>query len=293
MPIQKATTEQLDQAQRVVVSRCRYTAEHNAPMTGLVEHFRLGKGEKSITVPKAAQMNALHLSDGVDIGSDEDIGMTVTDLTTAEVGLKVILTDKLVRQLNEDAFGIVGNQAGKAMGRIKDTDILALFSALNGGTDWGANTRDLELGNLLVLRGQAKAAKFDDPVVLVHHPITTMHVGLSTAGYVGSGTMGTSAGSAFPADFSQDLLNKFFEFRCGQLSVFQDGNITVTSDNAVGAIFAPGAMCFVESVGYNTERERDASLRATELVTTADYGVFELDDSQGAPVTMNASEATD
>ena len=292
MPIQKATTAELDSAQRVVVAKCRYTAEHTAPMTGLVEHFRLGKGEKSITVPKAAQMSALHLTDGVDIGSDEDIGMTVTDLTTAEVGLKVILTDKLVRQLNEDAFGIVGRQAGDAMGRIKDTDLLALFSALNGGTDLGAAGRDLELGNLWALVGQAKSKKYLPPYVLVHHPLATMHIGMSAAGYAG-GSPGGAAGSAFPADFSQDTLKDFFEYRVGQCSVFEDGNITVdASDDAIGAIFSKGAMCFVESVGYNVERERDASLRATELVTTADYGVFEIDDSQGAPVTMNASEAT-
>ena len=294
MPIQRATTAELDSAQRVVVARCRYTAEHSAPMTGLVEHFRLGKGEKSITVPKASQMTALHLTDGTDIGGDEDIGMTVTDLTTAEVGLKVILTDKLVRQLNEDAFGIVGKQAGDAMGRIKDTDLLALFSALNGGTDLGASTRDLELGNLWVLIAQAKARKFLPPYTLVHHPLTTMKVGMSAAGYAGSGTMGAAAGAAFPAGFSQDTLKDFFEYRLDQCSVFEDGNITVdATGDAIGAIFSKSAMCFVESVGYNVERERDASLRATELVTTADYGVFELDDSQGAPVTMNATAATD
>ena len=41
-------------------------------------------------------------------------------------------------------------------------------------------------------------------------------------------------------------------------------------------------MAALTSVDTRTERQRDASLRATEVVMTADYGVFELDDSRGA-----------
>jgi len=44
------------------------------------------------------------------------------------------------------------------------------------------------------------------------------------------------------------------------------------------------------SVDTRTERQRDASLRATEVVMTADYGVFELDDSRGAPVTFEIGD---
>ena len=57
----------------------------------------LGKGEKSVTVPKVGQMTAASLTDGIDLVDSQDIGMTTTSLTTGEVGLKVILTDKLVQ----------------------------------------------------------------------------------------------------------------------------------------------------------------------------------------------------
>ena len=36
MPIQTATTGNLENAQRIVVEQIRYTAENNAPMLGLV-----------------------------------------------------------------------------------------------------------------------------------------------------------------------------------------------------------------------------------------------------------------
>jgi len=291
MAVQTATTGQLEDAQRIAIEQTRYTAEHNAPMLGLIERMRLGKGEKSVTVPKVAQMTATSLADGVDMADSADIGMTSTSLTTGEVGLKVILTDKLVRQENEDAFRIVGRQMGDAVARKKDTDVLALFSALNGGTDLGAAGRDMELGNVAVLIAHAKANKFPKPVAIVHHPWALFHVGQSMLGIAGAGSPGVAVTSAALAtNLGESLLRDFFEFSVSGVPVYHDGNITEdASGDGIGAVFSREALVYLESVGFNTERERDASLRATELVVTCDYGVFELDDLYGAPVTFQVS----
>ena len=67
--------------------------------------------------------------------------------------------------------------------------------------------------------------------------------------------------------------------------IFEDGNITIdASDDAVGVIADKTAVAALTSVETRTERQRDASLRATEVVMTSDYGVFELDDTKGAPI---------
>ena len=68
--------------------------------------------------------------------------------------------------------------------------------------------------------------------------------------------------------------------------IFEDGNIEKTGrvDSGYGVIADKTALAALTSVETRTERQRDASLRATEIVMTADYGVFELDDSKGAPI---------
>ncbi len=287
--VQTATTGNLASAQRIVIEQARYTAEHNAPMLQLVEHFRLGKGEKQIDVPKVGQFTAQAVGDGVDIVDEQDINMSIVTMTTSEVGLKIILTDKLVRQLNEDTFRMVGRQAGDAMARKKDTDLLGLFTALNGGTDLASGTHDMELGNVSVMIGHAMANKFPKPWAIVVHPWTVTQFVNSTFGYA-SGTPGTGAGAAFPAEYSQDLLKDYFSVSVGGVPIFHDGNITVdTNDDGQGAVFSKNALAYAESVEYNQEIERDASMRANELVWTSDYGVFELDDGYGAPTLFNAA----
>ena len=290
MAIQAATTGQLDDAQRIAIEQARYTTEHNAVMAGLVEHMRLQKGEKSITVPKVGQMNAVGLTDGIDLTTSEDIGMTSVSLTTSEVGLKVILTDKLVRQENEDVFRIVGRQMGEAMARKKDTDLLGLFSGFS--EDLGGNTIGFELSNAAAFIGRAKADKVPNPMYIVVHPWSMFAIMASTTlGLAQGGTYGGSLTSAaFPADLSQEFLKNFYKFTLNGVPFFEDGNISVDgADDGIGGLFAKEALVLVESVGFNTERERDASLRATELVVTADYGVFELDDAYGYALTFNAA----
>ena len=265
-------------------------------MLGLVEKMTLKNGEKSITVPKVGQMTAASLTDGVDLTDTSDIGMTTVSLTAAEVGLKVILTDKLVRQENEDVFRMVGTQMGDAMARKKDSDLLGLFSALNGGTDLGASGRDLEWPNLLVAIGHARAQKFPKPISIVHHPWALFRVVQSGAmGIAAGGTIGAGIGNAIPLGPQADMLKDFWRFRYDQVDVYDDGNISEdSSGDGIGAVFSKNAMVYLESVGFNTEQERDASLRATEIVVSADYGVFELDDSYGAPMTFVVSaQATD
>lgn len=99
-----ATTGNLENAQNIIITAARFTEEHNAPAMALIEQMNLPKGAKQVTVPKVGQMTISDLQDGFDIVDDEEIGMTTVDLTASEVGAKVILTDKLIRQSANNIF---------------------------------------------------------------------------------------------------------------------------------------------------------------------------------------------
>ena len=281
---QTATTGSLENAQKIIIASSRYTEEHNAPALALIESFDLPKGAKQVTVPKVGQMSISDLTDGQDIIDEEDIGMSTVDLTASEVGAKVILTDKLVRQSADNVFSIVGRQLGDGMARKKDTDVHSLYSALNGGTTLGAAAATMSLANTAGAIAYTKANKFGSQVYILQHPNAVFDIA-NTA---------VTASSTYPvpAGWSEDLLGNFFSGLrpLNGVPIFEDGNLSIDSnDDAVGVIADKSALAVLKSVDTRTERQRDASLRATELVITADYGVFELDDSRGAPLTFDAS----
>ena len=283
---QTATTGNLESAQKIIIATARYTEEHNAPAMNLIEQFNLPSGNKQVTVPKVGQMSMSDLQDGVDIIDEEDIGMTTVDLTASEVGAKVILTDKLVRQSAPNVMAIIGRQLGDGMARKKDTDVHALYTNLNGGTTVGAATKFMKASNVQGAIAFAKANKFGSQIYILHHPNSVAYLSKEAA------TVASAVTNGIPDGWTADLLKNFWSGLrpMNNVAIFEDGNLSVDSDDdAIGVIADKSAMAALVSVDTRTERQRDASLRATEIVMTADYGVFELDDDRGVGLTYDAS----
>jgi hypothetical protein len=140
------------------------------------------------------------------------------------------------------------------------------------------------LANVAGAIAHAKANKFGSNIYILHHPNTVFDIA-NTA---------VTASSTYPVPkgWSEDLLGNFWSGirPLNGVPIFEDGNLSVdSSDDAIGVIADKSAMAVLNSVETRTERQRDASLRATEVVMTSDYGVFELDDSKGAPLTYDAA----
>ena len=283
---QTATTGNLENAQKIIINAARYTEEHNAPALALIEKFNLPSGAKQVTVPKVGQMSMSDLVDGQDIIDEEEIGMTTVDLTASEVGAKVILTAKLVRQSAPNVMSIIGRQLGDGMARKKDSDVLALYTNLNGGTKLGAATKFMKASNVQAVIAYAKANKFGSQLYILHHPNAVAYLSKEAA------TVASAVTNGIPEGWSQDLLSNFWSGLkpMNNVPIFEDGNITEDSDgDGIGVIADKSAMAYLTSVETRTERQRDASLRATEVVMTSDYGVFELDDSRGAGITFDVA----
>ena len=278
---QTATTGNLESASKNIITTARYTEEHNAPALALLEPFTLPKGAKSVTVPKVASMSMSDLVDGQDIVDEEDIGMTTVSLTAAEVGAKVIITDKLLREQVDNVFSMIGRQLGEGMARKKDTDVIALWPSLNGDTRLSADNQTFSTANVHAAIAYAKANKFGSQLYIVHHPNA-----VATLSKASATTADTAAAGGLTNGWSVDLLQNFYSGLrpINGVSIFEDGNIEKISgqDSGYGVIADKTAMAYLSSVDTRTERERDASLRAWEIVMTADYGVFELDDTRGA-----------
>ena len=279
---QTATTGNLENAQKTIIAAARYTEEHNAPAMALIEKFTLGKGEKTVPVPKVGQMTMSDLVDGQDIIDEEEIGMTTIDLTASEVGAKIILTDKLVKQSSPNVMAIIGRQLGDGMARKKDNDVTSLYGSFS--TQLGATTKEFKAENVVACISIAKSSKFGSQLYINHHPNTVAQLAKQAAT--------TAASYPVPNGWSEDLLGNFWSGLrpINGVPIFEDGNLSEDSNgDATGVIADKSALAVLVSVDTRTERQRDASLRATEVVITADYGVFELDDSKGAGMLYKAS----
>ena len=285
--IQAAGTGNLGSITNTIISECRYTEEHNAPAISLFEQFNLKKGQKTLRIPKVEQMTAEDLTDGEDMIDSQEINASTVDATAAEVGLKVIITDKLVHDFNQDVFRVVGRQMGDAMARKKDQDAIALYSGF-GTYSFGTAGKYLILSNASSIIAQAKANKLGavNSLYSIHHPNAIWRL----ASDVGN----TMATYPLPDAFNKPAVKDYWSgIKIAGVPFFEDGNISEDSNgDGVGFIGAKEALGHLVSKDRRVERERDASLRATEVVMTEDYGVFEIDDSKGNGCTYVVSDPT-
>ena len=250
---QTATTGNLENAQRIIIAAARYTEEHNAPAMALIESFNLPRGAKQVTVPKVGQMSMSDLVDGQDIVDEEDIGMTTVDLTASEVGAKVILTDKLVRQAADNVFSMIGRQLGDGMARKKDTDVIALWPSLNSGEILSADNAVWTTAIVHNAIAYAKEKKFGNQLYIIHHPNAVAKLSQAAATTADNNAEITSGWSA-------DLLKNFYSGLrpINGVSIFEDGNIAKISstDSGYGVIADKTAMAGRISQGHGSGDDR-------------------------------------
>lgn len=277
MPIQAADTGNLEKGSNVLIGEARYTSEFNSPCIHLVERHQLGHGENTYRFLKFGQATFNSLTDGEDMVDSQDLGMTYVDASPSEVGAKFIITDKLARELKPEAFGIAGRMLGDGMGRKRDEDIIALFASLDNA--FGATSKYLALSNASACVSNARGLKIPNPIYAVHSP--------NAIGYLAIATMaiGATYYAGLLDETTRKILSNFWRgVVINQVPFFDDGNINVISGDTTGygAIFSKSAMGVVESKAPYTARERDESLRATEIVMVSDYIAVEIDGTYGA-----------
>ncbi|KKN71824.1 hypothetical protein LCGC14_0416780 [marine sediment metagenome] len=264
-----------------VLEKARFTQRFKAVMASLCWNIRkeLHDG-KNVNVPYFGTVVASSLTEGVDMADSEDMEDTLVTITPAEVGCKIILTDKLVRDNNEDIKGAAGRILGEAMEYKRDVDLLgqlddattSLGSTSTTGTMGAiAAARALLSGNAVSAGGPAPM-----PYAFVHHPFALLDLvdvltPVQTLSWYPQATQVPS--------LADEVLRNYTMGKLFGMPVIEDGNLDIsTSSSGKGGVFATGeggALILATADEWSIEPERDASLRATELNVVGEYGVGE------------------
>ena len=263
-----------------VLENARFTSEFIAEMSKLVWNIRkeLHDG-KNVNVPYWGTITARNLTEGVDNTASETMADTLVTITPGEVGAKIILTDKLVRDNNEDVKAAAGRLLGNAMELKRDQDLLGqLDDATNSLGAGGTAT----MGQVAAARAQLKGNPVSSggpapgQLVIVHHPYVTLDiVDVLTPLVPVAGTTSVSM-----APMADDVVRNYAVGRLFGMPWIEDGNIDTTTiaNSAKGGVFAVGeggSIILATALEWEIEPERDASMRATELNVVGEYGVGE------------------
>lgn len=261
-----------------------FTMQEKAFMRPLIRNYNLvGQPGKAahVGIYPTLSTGVVTTGEGTDTSNN---AITATDktFTATEKAVLATLTDTARDSTADDSAAAIGRILGETLARKVDEDIAALFGGFSGSGGSGSGT-ELTPDDILQAVAQLRNNSVTGPYVGVFHPYQTYNLRKVLA----------NAGAAtIPAlsDAGNEVLAMGYIGRLFGVDIFESAVVTGTSANAfVGAVMHPDALAFCLKKDLTIETQRDASLRATEIVASMTYAVGELFDGHGIKIITESS----
>jgi len=194
------------------------------------------------------------------------------------------LTDLGRDSASRNVAADIGKLFGDAIAKKVDSDLAALFASFATSNDLGAAGTELTADLLLKAESTLRALNVPRPYYGVFNPKAMFNLKktLTAAGY-------STAANAI-GDVANETLRNGYAGTVFGIDLFENANLAVDgSDDSVGGVFHPASLGLAMKTDFKIETQRDASLRATEIVATVTYGTGVVKDDYGCQVTTDAA----
>jgi N4-gp56 family major capsid protein len=276
----ESTTSTLNDLLPSIVAEALFVAQERSIMRQLVRNYTLPMGNgKTVTVPVYPAQTAASVNEATDL-TNTSISTGGAVLTVGEVGIMTTVTDLARNASSTNVIADVGRLFGAAIAAKMDQDLMALFAGFSSslGDHTGA------INAAAIFQAVAKLRSLGVPpqdLYVVLHPAIAYDLKSSI----------TSTFAAPASMLGNEALVSGYIGSLAGCPVFESSNIanTGTAGDYTGAVFHKDALGLAMMSDIRIETQRDASLRADELVATAVYGVGELYDGYGVKLQYDSS----
>ena len=273
----ETTSSTISELYTEIVAEALFVASEQSIMRNLVRNYTIAGGGKSVEVPIYANVSASAVNEATDL-SNTAVNPTSVTITASEVGIMTTLTDLARNSASRNVAGDIGRLFGEAIARKIDADLSALFTGFSTERAGGAGN-ELTVADVFEAVADLRTANAPAPYYGVFHPKQIFNVKKSlTNTFVGRDT-----------ELSNEAMRTGFVGTIAGVQIFESSNISVDgSDDSIGGVFSQDALALAMMQDLKIESQRDASLRADEIVATAVYGVGEINDTYGVKLTADS-----
>lgn len=279
----ETTSSSISELYTEIIQEAIFTFQETSVMRPLATTYNITGQGKQIAVPVFPTVSASAVAEGTDL-SNTEINPTEATITASEVGVMTTLTDLARESSSRPIAQDIGRVFGEAIAKKVDTDLVGLFSSFDSGNDLGSAGTELTADLLLKAESTLRALNVPRPYHAVFNPkaVFNLKKTLTQAGYSGTATALSSTGeNVFGSGFVGNIFG---------IDVYENANIAVdVNDDSVGAVFHPISMGLAMKMDFRLETQRDASLRATEIVGTVTYGTGLIKNNYGCAITVDSA----
>ena len=280
----ESTSSTLSELYTEIVAEALFVASERSIMRPLVRNYAVTGGGKSVEVPIYSAVSAADVSEASDL-SNTAIDPTSKTITCTEHGVMTTLTDLGRNSAPRNVAGDIGRLFGEAIAKKIDKDLTALFGGFSTTVGSASTTMSASLIFQAVAKLRANSVPGDNLNAVIHPQV---------AFDLKSGLTNTFANPN--PGVGNEILRSSLVGQIAGVNIFETSNMTDSSSNDPGttgdykgAVFHPDALGLAMMQDLKIETQRDASLRADEIVATAVYGVGELNDTNGCEIEADST----
>jgi N4-gp56 family major capsid protein len=271
----ESTTTSLNDLIAPIVQEAMFVASETSIMPGLVKQFTVpANAGKVLQVPLyPVQTIAADAGENSDL-SNTEISTGVANITLTEAGIMTTLTDMARNHSVSNVVADLGKLFGEAIAKRHDRALTGLFSSFT--SQIGAAGDELEVKDLFEAYATLKANAVPGPYFGVFNPKSIYNIKKTLTNTF----VNPNASSVVNQAMSEGYIG-----RIAGIDIYESSN--VVEDSATGVtngIFSRDALGLAVAQNINIETQRDASLRAEEVVASTRYGVSVLHNSYGIKV---------
>ena len=278
----ETTSSTLSELYTNITQEAIFTFQETSVMRPLVTLYPLMGSGKVAEVPVYPAISAAAVNEATDL-SNTAVNPTSATITASEIGVMTTLTDLGASSASRNVGADIGKLFGEAIAKKVDTDLCALFSSFTTNTGGAAGT-ELTADLLFKAQAQLRTLSVPAPYYGVFHPkaLFNLKKTLTQAGYSGTATAISEIGN--------EALRNGYIGRIAGIDVFENANLSIDgSDDSIGGVFHPASIGLAMKEDFKVETQRDASLRATEIVASIVYGKAVVKESFGVAITTDAA----
>tara|TARA_E500000318_G_C3548302_1_gene207703 strand:- start:523 stop:1368 length:846 start_codon:yes stop_codon:yes gene_type:complete len=277
----ETTSSTLSELYTEIIQEAIFTFQETSVMRPLVTTYNISGQGKQIAVPVYPAISAAAIAEGTDL-SNTAVNPTEATITASEIGVMTTLTDLGRDSASRNVAADIGKLFGDAIADKVDTDIAGLFSSFS--SDIGSAGTELTPELIFKAVATLRANNVPAPYYGVFNPKAAFNLKkvLTNAGY-------TTSSNAV-SELGNEALRSGYIATVAGVQIFENSNIAIDQyDDAIGGVFHPVSLGLAMKEDFKVETQRDASLRATEIVATITKGQGVVKSDYGVAITTDAA----
>ena len=285
MAVGNTITDSLADSIPTMIAAARIVREFAGVMPNLVDRQRLDENTGTVwNEVSMAKLSAQAVTESTELDNPQQMSDTLLSITPTVIGVHTVITDRVALRISSNAYAQTGSLAQNAIERKKDADGLTAIdgaSSTEGDGTTALDTSDITSASYRITSNTTEPAPATAPINAVFHGFQLADIDnqLTTPGISTVAAIGTEVGVGAPltVGIAAEAFQNRYRGNISGCRLYEDGNLTISSNKAKGGVFSQMALILVEGRSPYVETKRMPELGggATALFHYDEYAYGE------------------